>query len=77
MDPYLSEHEHDIDKALEELQTQAMAMGMRYIKQGMQLAQNLVLDLVRKVTDGVHKIDMQMSQPPKTPELILDESFTF
>jgi hypothetical protein len=49
VDPYLAEHENDIDKALKDMQTQAMAMGMRYIKQAIQLIQNLVLDFVRKV----------------------------
>ncbi|KAF9348104.1 hypothetical protein BGX26_000443 [Mortierella sp. AD094] len=48
VDPYLAQHENDIDKALKDMQKQAMAMGMQYIKQAIQLIQNLVLDLYKK-----------------------------
>ncbi|KAF9112339.1 receptor accessory protein 4 [Mortierella sp. AM989] len=48
VDPYLSQHENDIDKALKDMQKQAMAMGMQYIKRAIQLIQNLALDLYKK-----------------------------
>ncbi|KAF9994502.1 receptor accessory protein 4 [Entomortierella chlamydospora] len=48
VDPYLAQHENDIDRALKDMQKQAMDMGMQYIKQAIQLIQNLVLDLYKK-----------------------------
>ncbi|KAF9318344.1 receptor accessory protein 4 [Podila horticola] len=48
VDPYLTQHEHEIDQTLKNLQKQAKAMGMQYIKQGIQLLQNLILDIYRK-----------------------------
>ncbi|KAG0040617.1 receptor accessory protein 4 [Podila clonocystis] len=48
VDPYLSQHEHEIDQTLKNLQKQAKAMGMQYVKQGIHLLQNLVLDIYRK-----------------------------
>ncbi|KFH73386.1 hypothetical protein MVEG_00602 [Podila verticillata NRRL 6337] len=48
VDPYLTQHEHEIDQTLKNLQKQAKAMGMQYVKQGIQLLQNLVLDIYRK-----------------------------
>ncbi|KAF9330568.1 receptor accessory protein 4 [Podila minutissima] len=48
VDPYLNQHEHEIDQTLKNIQKQAKAMGMQYIKQGIQLLQNLILDIYRK-----------------------------
>ncbi|KAI8596026.1 TB2/DP1, HVA22 family-domain-containing protein [Dissophora ornata] len=48
VDPYLSQHENDIDKALKDMQKQAMAMGMQYFKQAIQIIQNLALDFYKK-----------------------------
>ncbi|KAF9209825.1 receptor accessory protein 4 [Haplosporangium sp. Z 27] len=48
VDPYLSQHEHDIDQALIDIQKQAMHMGMQYVKQALQFLQNLALDLYKK-----------------------------
>ncbi|KAF9183107.1 hypothetical protein BGZ50_004441 [Haplosporangium sp. Z 11] len=48
IDPYLSQHEKEIDQTLKDIQKQAMAMGMRYVKQAIQMIQNLLLDLYKK-----------------------------
>lgn len=50
VDPYLNQHEHEIDQTLKNIQKQAKAMGMQYVKQGIQLLQNLILDIYRKVS---------------------------
>ncbi|KAF9422897.1 hypothetical protein BGZ94_008462 [Podila epigama] len=48
VDPYLTQHEREIDQTLLRLKSQAMAMGMQYAKQALQLLQNLILDLYKK-----------------------------
>ncbi|KAG0100587.1 receptor accessory protein 4 [Podila epicladia] len=48
VEPYLNQHEHEIDQTLKNIQKQAKAMGMQYVKQGIQLLQNLILDIYRK-----------------------------
>ncbi|KAI1314610.1 receptor accessory protein 4 [Mortierella claussenii] len=48
VDPYLAQHEGDIDKALKDMQKQAMTMGMQYVKQAIQMLQNLAFDLYKK-----------------------------
>ncbi|KAG0048117.1 hypothetical protein BGZ83_006886 [Gryganskiella cystojenkinii] len=48
VDPYLTQHEREIDQTLKDIQKQAMAMGMEYIKRGIQFLQNLVFDLYKK-----------------------------
>ncbi|KAG0255333.1 hypothetical protein BG011_005196 [Mortierella polycephala] len=48
IDPYLTQHEREIDQTLKDIQKRAMAMGMQYIKQAIQLIQNLLLDLYKK-----------------------------
>ncbi|KAF9957127.1 hypothetical protein BGZ65_002240 [Modicella reniformis] len=49
VDPYLSKHEHDIDKALKDMQKQTLTMGIQYMKLAMQIVQKLVLDLINKL----------------------------
>ncbi|KAF9962446.1 receptor accessory protein 4 [Mortierella alpina] len=48
VDPYLSQHEREIDQTLKDIQKQAMAMGMQYIKQAIQMIQNFALDIYKK-----------------------------
>ncbi|KAG0208644.1 hypothetical protein BGX28_000452 [Mortierella sp. GBA30] len=48
VDPYLSQHEHEIDRTLKDIKKQAMVMGMQYIKQAIQTIQNLTLDIYKK-----------------------------
>ncbi|KAF9433270.1 receptor accessory protein 4 [Entomortierella beljakovae] len=62
VDPYLAEHEHDIDKALQDMQKQAMAMGMVYIKRAIQMLQNLALDFYKKSIDQAHSSSIAESQ---------------
>ncbi|KAG0328746.1 receptor accessory protein 4 [Dissophora globulifera] len=68
VDPYLSQHEHDIDKALKDMQNQAMAMGMQYIKQAVQMIQNLAFDMYKKsagtssLTDKDNSASVRSSQ---------------
>ncbi|KAF9948363.1 receptor accessory protein 4 [Mortierella alpina] len=48
VDPYLSQHEREIDQTLKDIKKQAMAMGMQYIKQAIQVIQNFALDIYKK-----------------------------
>ncbi|KAF9920656.1 receptor accessory protein 4 [Linnemannia zychae] len=67
VDPYLSNHEKDIDLALKDMQKKAMAMGMQYLKQAIQVIQNLVLDIYKKSlapTAGVSSLSADSTKEP-------------
>ncbi|KAF9579129.1 receptor accessory protein 4 [Lunasporangiospora selenospora] len=49
VEPYLLKHEDEIDQALKDAQKQAMAAGMKYVKQAFQMLQDLAFDFYRKV----------------------------
>jgi len=49
VDPYLTQHEREIDQTLKDIQKQAMAMGMDYIKRAINFMQNVAWDLYKKV----------------------------
>ncbi|GJJ67807.1 receptor expression-enhancing protein 1/2/3/4 [Entomortierella parvispora] len=51
VDPYLTQHEPEIDQTLKDIQKQAMAMGMEYIKRAINFIQNLAWDLYKKSQD--------------------------
>ncbi|KAG0269248.1 hypothetical protein DFQ27_004310 [Actinomortierella ambigua] len=60
VEPYLAGHEQEIDKTLQDAQTQAKAMGLEYIKRGIAAVQKLVLDTLAKAAAG--------GQPPASSE---------
>lgn len=72
MDPYLTQHEREIDQTLKDIQKQAMAMGMDYIKRAINLMQNLAWDLYKKVSynasETVHST-VHSGVPDTTPNL--------
>ncbi|KAF9082049.1 receptor accessory protein 4 [Mortierella sp. AD031] len=67
VDPYLSKHEKKIDQTLKDMQKQAMAMGMQYLKQAIQFIQNLALDLYKKSQGGPASVSSLSAEEDQYP----------
>ncbi|KAF9274602.1 receptor accessory protein 4 [Mortierella alpina] len=65
VDPYLTQHEREIDQTLKDIQKQAMAMGMQYIKQAIQMIQNFALDIYKKSLNqgGTSSLSVKSDDP--------------